>query len=165
MSAILITCSPINVSSGYPFLHSFLLYFTASFSFSVSLLFSSCASRLSQALIDLASERSICAHRKCWERESDFGERKSKGKLREYMLESVMMFSGAASGWTEARVIMKGHVVRGLCTWHTAIYQGFFLLFPFHLQGIREIDDDVCGLLNMSIIMTTVLYYESRHWF
>lgn len=133
MSAILITSSPINVSSGYPFSHSFLLYFTASLSFSVSfsvcILFSSCASRLSQALIDLASERSICAHRKCWERESDLEERKSKRKLREYMLESVMMFSGAALGWTEARVIMKGHVERpktwGLCTWHTAIYHGF----------------------------------------
>lgn len=32
------------------------------------------------------------------------------------------------------------------------------LLFLLRLQVIREIDDDVCRLLNMSIIMTTLLY-------
>lgn len=99
-----------------PLFHCFFLFLSLSLS---CLLFSSCASRLSQALIDLAAERSICARRKGWEQES---ERKKQEKIERV---HVGECSAAVSGWTEARVIMKGRLVWGLCTWHTTIYHGF----------------------------------------
>lgn len=98
------------------------------------------------------------AHRKSWERDSDLEERKKQTKLRVYVLESVMMCSGAASGWTEAR---SSHYERPCCLGlvymtHDNISQ--ILLFLFHLQVIKEIDDDVRRLLNMPIIMRTAFY-------
>lgn len=153
ISTILITGSPIHVSSGYPFSHKFLLFHCFLLFLSLSQLSPFFFLRFTAESGSHwfgSGEEHLCS-------QEGLGAREREKKARENWEGTCWRVFGSGIRMNRG----ESHYERPCClgfVYMTHDNISRLLLFLFRLQVIREIDDRVWRLLNMSIIMRTVLY-------